>query len=109
MILKKFSDAYRYCRLISKHKSIVLLHTNNVKRCSITNKKKKEYTFNGPSLKDFIAKDLPQAQTELINNGDKIPYVDDTVDLGENRKGKSLLKASTYLVEIQNVRLYSFL
>ncbi|XP_060875212.1 mitochondrial tRNA methylthiotransferase CDK5RAP1 isoform X2 [Metopolophium dirhodum] len=87
MILKKINVAYRYSRLISKHKSIVLLHTTNiVKSCSTTIKKKNEYKFDGPSLKDFIAKDLPQEQIELVNNEDKIPYVDDMVDLGQNRK-----------------------
>lgn len=89
MILKKFNVAYRYSRLIWKHKSIVLFHTTNiVKNCSTTIKKKNEYKFNGPSLKDFIAKDLPQEQIELVNNEDKIPYVDDMVDFGQNRKGK---------------------
>jgi len=93
MILKKINVAYRYSRLISKHKSIVLLHTTNiVKCCSTTIKKKNEYKFDGPSLKDFIAKDLPQEQIELVNNEDKIPYVDDMVDLGQSRKGKYLIK-----------------
>ncbi|XP_008184115.1 CDK5 regulatory subunit-associated protein 1 isoform X2 [Acyrthosiphon pisum] len=87
MILKKINVAYRYSRLISKHKSVVLLNTTNiVKSCSTTIKKKNEYKFDGPSLKDFIAKDLPQEQIELVNNEDKIPYVDDMVDLGQNRK-----------------------
>jgi len=95
MILKKINVAHRYCRLISKHKSIVLLHTtNNVKYCNATIKKKNEYKFNGPSLKDFIAKDLPQEQTELVNNEDKIPYVDDMVNFGQNRKGKQLKNKS---------------
>jgi len=89
MILKKINVAYRYCGLISKHKSVVLFHTtNNVNYCSTIYKKKKENKFKGPSLKDFIAKDLPQEQTEHINNEDKIPYVDDMVGLGQNRKGK---------------------
>lgn len=93
MILKKFNVAYRYSGLISKHKSIVLLHTTNiVKSCSTFTKKKNEYKFDGPSLKDFIAKDLPQEQIELVNNEDKIPYVDDMIDLGQNRKGKYLIK-----------------
>ncbi|XP_025198231.1 CDK5 regulatory subunit-associated protein 1 [Melanaphis sacchari] len=87
MILKKINLAHRYCRLISKHKSIVLLHTtNNVENCNTNIKKKNEYKFNGPSLKDFIAKDLPQEQIEPVNNEDKIPYVDGMVDFGQNRK-----------------------
>jgi len=89
MILKKINVAYRYSSLISKHKNIVLLHTSNVvKSCNSTIKKKNEYKFDGPNLRDFIAKDLPQEQIELVNNEDKIPYVDDMVDLGQNRKGK---------------------
>lgn len=104
MILKKINVAHRYCRLTSKHNSIVLLHTtNNVKYCNATIKKKNEYKFNGPSLKDFIAKDLPQKQTELINNEDKIPYVDDMVDFGQNRKGKQI-----FLFEIQNILIFFY-
>lgn len=89
MILKKINVAYRYSKLISKHKSIVLLHsTNIVNSCGTTIKKKNEYKFNGPSLKDFIAKDLPQEQIEIVSNEDKIPYLDDMVDFGQHRKGK---------------------
>jgi len=91
MLFKKFNLINRYKRLISKHKNILLLlhSTNNVKGCSTTvnDSKKKQYTFDGPSFKDFIAKDFRMEQNEFVNNEDKIPYVD-TINLGQNRKGK---------------------
>lgn len=91
MLFKKFNLINRYNRLISKHKNILLLlhNTNNVKGCSTTvnDSKKKPYTFDGPSLKDFITKDFRAEQNEFVNNEDKIPYVD-TINLGQNRKGK---------------------
>ncbi|XP_025414811.1 CDK5RAP1-like protein isoform X2 [Sipha flava] len=61
---------------------------NSRNRCSsiIINEKKNENKFDGPSLKDFIANSLPEEQkVELVNDNDKIPYVDMT-DLGQNRK-----------------------
>lgn len=90
-MFKYYNLIHRFSRLITKHKHISLLYkTNNVKSCCTTiNNKKKEHTFDGPNLRDFIVKDLPAEQGEFVNNDDKIPYVD-TVDLGQNRKGKKL-------------------
>lgn len=89
MPFKQLNLIYRYRKLITKHKNILVLH-NNVKSCStIVNEKRKENKFDGPSLKDFIAKDFPPVQTELVHDDDKIPYVD-MVNLGQNRKGKQI-------------------
>lgn len=90
MLFKQFSSINRYSRFISKHRDILFLHrANNVKSCSTTvnENKKKQYTFDGPSLKDFITKDFPAEQNEFVNNEDKIPYVDN-INLGQKRKGK---------------------
>jgi len=92
MLFKQFNLINRYNRLAFKHKNILLLlhRINNAKGCSTTvnnNNKKKPHTFDGPSLKHFITKNFPAEQNELINNEDKIPYVD-MINLGQNRKGK---------------------
>lgn len=89
MLLKPFNLICRHRILISKHKHVFTSHRKNiVKSCSTSmNNKKKKHIFDGPSLKDFIAKDLPVEKIEFISNKDKIPYVD-SVDLGKNRKGK---------------------
>lgn len=87
MSFKQLNLIYRYRKLLTKHKNILVY--NNVNNCStIVNEKKKERKFDGPSLKDFIAKDFPPVQSELVYNEDKIPYVD-MVNLGQNRKGKN--------------------
>lgn len=85
MLFKHFNFIYRYRRLVPKYTNIILLH-NDIKNCNTINENK----FNGPSLKDFIAKDFPTQQTELLNNDEKIPYVD-IVDLGQNRKGNKFV------------------
>lgn len=85
MLLKKFNLVC--LRHLAKHKNILLHRTNNIKFCSTTiNKKKNEFKFDGPSLKDFIAKDLPAEASEIVNNEDKIPYIE-IDNLGQNRKG----------------------
>lgn len=87
MLFKQCNFIYRYRpRLLTKQNVTSLLY-NNVRTCSKTVSKKNILKFDGPSLKDFIVKDLTKEQKELINNEDKIPYVD-MVDLGQNRKGK---------------------
>lgn len=88
-MLKPFNLICRQRTLISKHKNIIISYRKNIVKCCSTsiNSKKKEYKFDGPSLKDFIAKDLPVEQSEVVNIEDKIPYVD-SVDLGKNRKGE---------------------
>lgn len=88
-----FINCYRH---VLKHKGVLLLHRTiySSRSCcnsTIINEKKNENKFDGPSLKDFIANSLPADQkNELINDDDKIPYVD-MADLGRNRKGKIIL------------------
>jgi hypothetical protein len=92
MLFKQLNLINCYRRHVLKYKDILLLHRkiyNSRNRCSsiIINEKKNENKFDGPSLKDFIANSLPEEQkVELVNDNDKIPYVDMT-DLGQNRKG----------------------
>ncbi|VVC28955.1 Methylthiotransferase, conserved site,Elongator protein 3/MiaB/NifB,TRAM domain,Radical SAM, alpha/beta [Cinara cedri] len=81
MLFKPLNSIYRYRRLIVKHTNILFVD-NNVKSYSTTNNKNK---FDGPSLKDFISNEFPAQQTELLNNNEKIPYLD-IVNLGQNRK-----------------------
>lgn len=100
MLFKQCNFMYRYHRLIIKQKNNLLLF-NNTRICSTTvNSKKNVHKFDGPSLKDFIAKDLPKEQEEFINNEDKVPYVD-TDDFGQNRKGKQFKKYPTTLYNLK--------
>lgn len=87
MMFKQFNVVCR--RLITNQRNILLLNkTNNVKCCSTkVNSQKEERKFDGPGLKDFIAKDFASQQNDILSDEDKIPYVD-IVDLGQQRNGK---------------------
>lgn len=79
-----------YSRRITKHQHIsLLLKTNGAKCCSTANyNNRKKHKFDGPGLKDFIAKDFSAGLSEPIHDEeDTIPYVD-AADLGQERKGK---------------------
>lgn len=93
MLYKKFTFICRYRRFLIPHDNILLLHrasSSVINHSTKLNTNKKELKFVGPSLKDFIAKDLPTEQKEFLNDEDKIPYVD-MADLGQNRKGNKLV------------------
>lgn len=100
MLFKQFNLIYRYRKLVPKHTHLLLVY-NGVKSFSTRVYKNK---FDGPSLKDFIANDLPAQQTELLNDDEKIPYVD-IVNLGQNRKGTQLnsFLSTKYKISIRNV------
>lgn len=84
-------------RLVTHQRNILLLNkTNNIKWCSTKiNSKKEERKFDGPGLKDFIAKDFASQHKELLNDEDKIPYVD-IVNPGQQRNGKNINKFSHF-------------
>lgn len=95
MLFKQFNVVCR--RLITNQRNVLVLNkTNNIKCCSTKiNSKKEERKFDGPDLKDFIAKDFASQQNELLNDEDKIPYVD-IADLGQQRNGKNINKLSHF-------------
>jgi len=78
-----------YSRRVTKYQRIsLLLRTNGAKCCSTANyNNRKKHKFDGPGLKDFIAKDFSAGLSEPIHDEDTIPYVD-AADLGQERKGK---------------------
>lgn len=95
MLFKQFNVVCR--RLITHQKNILLPNkANNIKCCSTKiNSNKEERKFDGPGLKDFITKDFASQHNELLNDEDKIPYVD-IVDLGQQRNGKNINKFSHF-------------